>query len=83
MPEVWANYVEQFRHHDPDFLGRPEVVGLAARLRRLAPWVSRQLSVGPRERFATLAHGDYKAMLDRSGGLGGYDSDWAASRLER
>jgi len=70
MPDIWANYVDAFQHHDPDFFSRPEILGLARRLERVAPWVSKQVTVGPSDRFATLAHGDYKAMNTFLPGIG-------------
>eukprot|EP00932_Pfiesteria_piscicida_P019088 SRR837773.5920.p1 GENE.SRR837773.5920~~SRR837773.5920.p1 ORF type:complete len:275 (-),score=52.32 SRR837773.5920:42-866(-) len=62
MEDVWAALVVAFRPQLPELLGRPEIVSLASRVKNATVRVSKEMAVGPRDRFATLVHGDYKAM---------------------
>uniref|UniRef100_A0A7S4SL22 Aminoglycoside phosphotransferase domain-containing protein n=1 Tax=Alexandrium monilatum TaxID=311494 RepID=A0A7S4SL22_9DINO len=62
MGEHWRQYVAGFSSLAPELFRRPGVAELAARVERLAPWVARQLAPSPGDPFATLIHGDYKAM---------------------
>ena len=78
MPQVWADFVQQFQPVCPDLFARAPVQALGHRLLRAAEWVDRQLwggaGAGPGARaaqFRTLVHGDFKAMnafVPRDGG---------------
>ena len=63
LPASWDRFVAAFTPDaPPGFFARPEVAALGSRLQALAPWISSQLSPAPTDRFATLVHGDLKAM---------------------
>mmetsp|Transcript_9125 Transcript_9125/g.20120 ORF Transcript_9125/g.20120 Transcript_9125/m.20120 type:complete len:486 (+) Transcript_9125:91-1548(+) len=62
MAENWKGYVAAFAALRPELFARPGIAELAQRIERLAVWVSEELSTLPGQPFATLVHGDYKAM---------------------
>ena len=62
MQPNWEQYLGAFRPHAPDVLGELRMVNLAKRLEAVAEWVSSQLQPAPHQAFATLVHGDPKAM---------------------
>jgi len=62
MTDIWQNYLREFAVHAPELLGRPGIMQLASRLQRVSSWISEQMSADPRGTFATLIHGDFKAM---------------------
>ena len=62
LQPVWKNYVEAFQSHAPDLLSKPGISILAERLEKVAVWVAEQLQPSPDKEFATLMHGDPKAM---------------------
>jgi len=62
MERNWSDYLAAFRGEAPELFDRPEIVAMATRLRRIAPWVSEQVRAGPGDASATLVHGDFKAM---------------------
>ena len=58
----WENFKVTFAPLAPDLFARAGVQALGERLERWSSWVSAQLSPGAEDRFATLVHGDFKAM---------------------
>ena len=59
----WSRFMSAFDSGAPaGFFARPEIAALGSRLQAAAPWTSAQLSPAPGDRFATLVHGDLKAM---------------------
>lgn len=62
MTAVWESYVRSFEHLAPELFRRPEILKLAERLEKISPWVSDALAAIPSNYFATLVHGDFKAM---------------------
>jgi len=58
----WDLYLQRFSGFAPELLSRPDIVALAARVERLAHAVAREMAPEPDDPFATLVHGDYKAM---------------------
>ena len=59
----WSRFMSAFESGAPaGFFARPEIAALGSRLQAAAPWTSAQLSPAPGDRFATLVHGDLKAM---------------------
>ena len=62
LQPTWAAYLEAFMSHAPDLLSKPSIRNLAQRLENVAPWVASQLRASPHDDFATLVHGDFKAM---------------------
>lgn len=58
----WEKFKATFTPLSPDLFARPSVQALGDRLERWSAWVSAQLSPGPDDRFATIVHGDFKAM---------------------
>lgn len=63
LPASWDRFVAAFTPAaPPSFFSRPEIAALGSRLQALAPWISSQLSPKPNDRWATLVHGDLKAM---------------------
>jgi hypothetical protein len=63
LPESWDKFAAAFAPASPPgFFARPEIAALGSRLQAAAPWISAQLSPAPNGPFATLIHGDLKAM---------------------
>ena len=62
LQPVWTSYIEAFAPYATDLLKKPGIRDLARRLESVAPWVASQLEASPYDNFATLVHGDYKAM---------------------
>ncbi|CAE7249401.1 Rev1 [Symbiodinium sp. CCMP2592] len=62
LQPVWTSYMEAFAPYATDLLKKPSIRDLARRLESVAPWVASQLEASPHDNFATLVHGDYKAM---------------------
>ena len=62
LQPVWTAYIEAFTSYATDLLQKPSIRDLARRLESVAPWVASQLEASPNDNFATLVHGDYKAM---------------------
>ena len=63
LPASWEVFAAAFEPSaPPGFFARKEIAALGYRLQALAPWISSQLSPAPTDRFATLVHGDLKAM---------------------
>ena len=58
----WQSYLEAFKDKAPELLSRPKIKCLAERLEAVAFWVAAQLTPSPSDAFATLIHGDAKAM---------------------
>ena len=58
----WDAFLAEFETRDPSLFERPGVAALGERLDRWAAFASEQMSPGPTDRFATLVHGDLKAM---------------------
>lgn len=58
----WAHFVEVFTASDPALFARPEVAALGARLHAASGYVAAQLAPEPAAEYATLVHGDLKAM---------------------
>eukprot|EP00438_Fugacium_kawagutii_P016041 Skav232580 [mRNA] locus=scaffold932:27205:28575:+ [translate_table: standard] len=62
LKPIWKEYLEAFHSQAPDFFSQPSIALLAERLERVAIWVAGQLQPSPEDDFATLMHGDPKAM---------------------
>lgn len=60
--QTWEAFANSFRESDPALFARPSVSALGERLERCALWVAAQLAPKPADPFATLIHGDLKAM---------------------
>jgi hypothetical protein len=60
--QAWDNFVFHFKDYAPDLFAKTSVLQLGHRIKRVAEKVSQQLSPGPHDPYATLVHGDYKAM---------------------
>jgi hypothetical protein len=58
----WIRFIEMFASYDPALFARPTVCKLGERLHRWSSWVAKQLEASPSNPYATLIHGDYKAM---------------------
>ena len=58
----WQNYLEAFKEEAPELLSQRKIKCLAERLEAVAVWVAAQLTPSPSDEFATLIHGDAKAM---------------------
>ena len=59
---AWEGFRERFRRFDPDLFDMPGVRDLGRRVATSAERVSDELSPLPDGPYATLIHGDYKAM---------------------
>lgn len=62
LTSSWDNFRMNFQHLDPSLFAREEIVSLGKRIYDLAEYVSEQLSPSPNDPYATIVHGDYKAM---------------------
>ena len=62
LEESWAGFVAAFAPHDPALFAEPGVAALGARLKAAAVGVSERVCPTPDDRWATLVHGDLKAM---------------------
>lgn len=66
MEAAWEHFSEQF--HDELYAAMPwmhtevDRAHLGRRVKQIAQYVSNQVTVSARQSFATLVHGDYKAM---------------------
>ena len=58
----WERFVGVFAPCAPGLFGQERILQLGARLEAVSSWVAGQLAVEPSDRFATLVHGDLKAM---------------------
>ena len=58
----WDAFVREFGAAEPRLFERPGVTALGERLDRWTAFASERLSPAPTDRFATLVHGDFKAM---------------------
>ena len=58
----WENFCGTFASHAPELFAKPGIVALGERLELWSVWVARELSPAPGDSFATLVHGDFKAM---------------------
>ena len=58
----WEAFAAEFRSAEPELFERPGVMALGERLERWTRFASERVSADPTERFATLVHGDFKAM---------------------
>lgn len=58
----WERFCDTFASHAPELFAKPGIVALGERLERWSSWVARELSPDPEDSFATLVHGDFKAM---------------------
>ena len=63
LPASWDRFAAAFASEaPPGFFARPEIARLGVRLHAAAVYISAQLSPAPADPFATLVHGDLKAM---------------------
>lgn len=62
MVQSWDFFRKQFQDYAPDLFAKPSVQRLGQRIFDVAHRVSVELSPGPHDPYATLVHGDYKAM---------------------
>ena len=81
LQQNWAAYLRAFEPHAPDLLSQPGIRNLGQRLESIAPWAAAELQASPNDAFATLVHGDYKAMnlflpVDEAGDLLLIDFQW-------
>ena len=58
----WDAFCGAFGDLEPELFERPGVAGLGERLARWTAYASERVSPGPADRYATLVHGDFKAM---------------------
>jgi thiamine kinase-like enzyme len=60
MEQAWENFSASFGHLNPDLFARTKDMG--KRIHDVAHYISREVSPGPNDPYATLAHGDFKSM---------------------
>ena len=60
MKQAWENFSSHFGDLNPSLFERTKDMG--ERIQRLAEYISDEVSPGPNDQFATLAHGDFKSM---------------------
>jgi hypothetical protein len=74
MEDVWISFVNKFRDLDSSGVLGKCGEDLGRRVQRLAEYICEKTSPGPTDPYATLSHGDFKAMncfLPRSRGSEG------------
>ena len=63
LEQTWMNFCENMKSYaPPGFFDQESIVSLGARLYKIANYISSQLSPLPNGPFATIVHGDAKAM---------------------
>jgi hypothetical protein len=62
MVQAWDSFMNAFKDYAPELFAKPSVQQLGQRIFNVAQKVSSELSPGPNDPYATLVHGDYKAM---------------------
>jgi hypothetical protein len=61
MEQAWEHFASNFEDlMDPELFGRCKTIG--TRIKGLAEYISTEVSPGPNDPYATLAHGDFKSM---------------------
>mmetsp|Transcript_19157 Transcript_19157/g.29185 ORF Transcript_19157/g.29185 Transcript_19157/m.29185 type:complete len:203 (+) Transcript_19157:212-820(+) len=62
IEDAWNGFVSNFREYQPALFDQTSIQELGKRVVRVAAQVSDELSPSPTDQYATLVHGDYKAM---------------------
>jgi Ser/Thr protein kinase RdoA (MazF antagonist) len=62
MEQSWEHFVTQFQDQAPELFKKDIVRNLGSRMKEMAEYISDQLTPSPIDPYATLVHGDYKAM---------------------
>lgn len=62
MLQSWENFMSNFREQAPELFTKASVQNLGRRVADMAEYISDQLTPGPTDPYATLVHGDFKAM---------------------
>lgn len=62
LEKSWESFVGNFGDIDAELFDREDVKSLGLRMKDLAHWVSDELSPDADGEYATIVHGDYKAM---------------------
>lgn len=60
MEQAWENFSSNFCNLNPALFERTKNIG--KRIKDLAEYISDEISPGPNDPYATLAHGDFKSM---------------------
>jgi thiamine kinase-like enzyme len=63
LEDTWSTFCENMKPHaPPGFFDSASIASLGTRLYKMADYISEQLSPSPTSPFATIVHGDAKAM---------------------
>mmetsp|Transcript_5185 Transcript_5185/g.9979 ORF Transcript_5185/g.9979 Transcript_5185/m.9979 type:complete len:467 (+) Transcript_5185:259-1659(+) len=62
IQKTWADFCDGVQSAAPEVFERPSVKNLAKRIQDMAQSISEELSPAYNEKYATIVHGDYKAM---------------------
>lgn len=62
MEKSWDHFRKQFHSKAPDLFDRESIKKLGQRVKDMALYISNELTPSPTDPYATLVHGDYKAM---------------------
>lgn len=62
METSWDKFVSEFREVNPSLFTQPQIQALGRRMKEMASYISEQLTPDPTDPYATLTHGDFKAM---------------------
>jgi thiamine kinase-like enzyme len=60
MVESWKHFCHEFQHLP--LIAQPSIQALGRRMQQMAEYISQQLIPSPEDQYATLTHGDFKAM---------------------
>lgn len=62
MQKTWSDFVEGVQSAAPELFGQKSIQDLGKRVQGMAEVISKELSPSYNEKYATVVHGDYKAM---------------------
>jgi len=60
IEQAWDHFAFHFGEYNPSLLERSSDIG--KRIKKLAEYISNEVSPGPMDQYATLSHGDFKSM---------------------
>lgn len=62
IQKTWNDFSDGIATAAPELFGRESIKDLAKRIQYMAEYISQELSPAPSDEYATIVHGDYKAM---------------------
>jgi thiamine kinase-like enzyme len=62
IQQTWKDFSDGFAEAAPELFERDSIKDLAKRIQEMAEYISQELSPAAIDKYATIVHGDYKAM---------------------